>query len=161
MRPRAQGLRPRAHDVKDVETSASSLGRSASPSDRRSLRSTRSSTAVEGFSSGGSAMAHEATNYPVTIAFGESGGTGRRAGLRIRWPKGRGSSSLPSRTAVTSRDGYRTYRRSLTADEPDQGSLMPDLAPDTQSDRIHPAFSSLLRLSARTQGPRSASGRAG
>src|SRR5262245_12333386 len=32
----------------------------------------------------------------------ESGGTGRRAGLRIRWPKGRGSSSLPSRTAVTS-----------------------------------------------------------
>ena len=43
----------------------------------------------------------------------ESGGTGRRAGLRIRCPKGRGSSNLPSRTpgvracALASTDGSR------------------------------------------------------
>src|SRR5205814_980678 len=40
----------------------------------------------------------------------ESGGTGRRAGLRIRWPRGRGSSSLPSRTGLTSESSLPTLR---------------------------------------------------
>ena len=52
--------------------------------------------------------------YPLAS---ESGGTGRRAGLRIRWPRGRGSSSLPSRTAVTSeeRSGDRIIPRRTEA----------------------------------------------
>src|SRR5207249_9188657 len=64
----------------------------------------------------------------------ESGGTGRRAGLRIRWPRGRGSSSLPSRTSLTSGNASRPTLDPLDPSVLAHGSLTPEPAPDNQSD---------------------------
>src|SRR5204862_7248789 len=70
----------------------------------------------------------------------ESGGTGRRAGLRIRWPKGHGGSSPPFRTNSRPQRRGRTQRRRSTAKHAkDAKSEVDRKAREGRKDRNAPA----------------------